>query len=195
MAECCLKGSPDHAVYANEVCEAMQKTDFDMLASICDEIFVSKRLGRTIYIAGNGGSAATASHFVNDLIKGCRVDGNEGFRAMSLNDSTPVVTCLANDFNYDEVFEIYLKTLAQKGDLLIVFSGSGNSPNIIRACKTAKEMELTVIGFGGRDGGLMAPLCDLCLIAPTYCMEQLEDLHMFYVHALVSRLRVLLEQA
>ena len=98
--------------------------------------------------------------------EGCRVDGREGFRACCLNDPNAVVTCLSNDFSYEDVFAIQLRTLARRGDLLIVFSGSGNSPNILRACETAREMGMTVIGFGGRDGGKMKALCHICCWPP-----------------------------
>ena len=185
----CYNGSPEPEQYAQEVCAALQATDFAVFRQVAAEILRSKDLDRTIFTAGNGGSAATASHMINDLMKGCRVDGREGFRACCLNDPNAVVTCLSNDFSYEDVFAIQLRTLARRGDLLIVFSGSGNSPNILRACETAREMGMTVIGFGGRDGGKMKALCHICLLAPTYSMEQLEDLHMFYVHALVCRLK------
>ena len=185
----CYNGSPEPDQYTQEVCAALQATDFAVFRQVAAEILRSKDLDRTIFTAGNGGSAATASHMINDLMKGCRVDGREGFRACCLNDPNAVVTCLSNDFSYEDVFAIQLRTLARRGDLLIVFSGSGNSPNILRACETAREMGMTVIGFGGRDGGKMKALCHICLLAPTYSMEQLEDLHMFYVHALVCRLK------
>ena len=89
------------------------------------------------------------------LLKGARVCGREGFRAVCLNDSSPIVTCLANDFAYEDVYSIQLRTYAEPGDLLIVFSGSGNSPNIVKGLQTAREMGLTTVGFGGRDGGKM----------------------------------------
>ena len=189
MSHICYYGSPDPAQYAHEVCAALEKTDFELLKRIGEEILRTKATGATIYTAGNGGSAATASHMINDLMKGCRINERTGFRANCLNDPNAVVTCLANDFSYDDVFAIELKTLARRGDVLIVFSGSGNSENILRACQMARAIGMTVVGFGGRDGGKMKDLCDICLVAPTYCMEQLEDLHMFYVHALVSYLR------
>ncbi len=189
MSHICYNGSSDPTQYAHEVCAALEKTDFEILKQIGEEILRTKATGAMIYTAGNGGSAATASHMINDLMKGCRINERTGFRANCLNDPNAVVTCLANDFSYDDVFAIELKTLARRGDVLIVFSGSGNSENILRACQMARAIGMTVIGFGGRDGGKMKELCDICLVAPTYCMEQLEDLHMFYVHALVSFLR------
>ena len=189
MESKCYNGSPEPEVYAKEVSEALLSTDFNTLRAIAEEILKSKKTDSTVFTAGNGGSAATAGHMINDLMKGCRVEGREGFKAVCLNDPNAVVTCLANDFSYEEVYEIELRTIARRGDILIVFSGSGNSPNIIRACRTAKEKGMTVIGFGGRDGGKMKDICDICLIAPTYSMEQIEDLHMFYVHSLICTLK------
>ena len=183
----------DTREYAKEACECLMKTDFALLERIGDVIADTKRTGKRIFTAGNGGSAATASHMANDLTKGCRVGEREGFKVHCLNDPNAIVTCLANDFCYEDVYKIMLRTQASPGDVLIVFSGSGNSPNIVNACETAREMGLTVIGFGGRDGGRMKPLCDLCLIAPTQSMEELEDLHMVYNHALVCYLRKKLE--
>jgi len=176
-------------IYLDEVSKKLLDTDASKLAEIADIIIGTKTTNKAIFTAGNGGSASTASHIVNDLIKGCRVHGREGFDAFCLSDSNAVVTCLANDFCYEDIFSIQLKTHAKKGDVLIVYSGSGNSPNIVSVCRTAKEMGMKVIGFGGRDGGAMLPLCDVCLLAPTDSMEQLEDMHLIYEHALVSVIR------
>jgi len=178
--------------YAGRVSASLMKSDFNALARAARMILETKKTGARIYTAGNGGSHATASHMSNDLVKGCRVLGREGFRCMCFGDLSAIVTCLANDFSYDEVYEIMLKTYAAPGDLLIVFSGSGNSPNIVRAVKTAKEMGLSVLGFGGRDGGKMKEYCDLLILAPTDSMEELEDIHLIYEHDLVTLLGKLL---
>ena len=175
--------------YAGQVASDLMRTDFEKLAQIAALILKTKERGNRIYIAGNGGSAATASHMANDLLKGARVHNREGFRAICLNDSTPIVTCLANDFSYEEIYAIQLKTFAQPGDLFIVYSGSGNSPNVVLGAKVAKEMGLTTIAFGGRDGGKLIGICDITLLAPTNSMEQLEDMHMLYEHAIVSLLQ------
>ena len=174
--------------YVQDCATKVQQTDFETLAKIADAIVASKE-GKRIFTAGNGGSSATASHMVNDLVKGCRVNNNPGFDAICLSDSSTLVTCLANDFHYDDIYKIMLETYARPGDVLIVFSGSGNSPNIVKACTYAKEAGMYVIGFGGRDGGKMKPLCDICLIAPTDSMEALEDMHLIYEHALVTVIR------
>ena len=171
--------------YAADVAERIITSDFDMLAAIAQRLYQVKADGKTIYTAGNGGSAATASHICNDLVKGCRIGDSAGFKAFCLADSNAIVTCLANDFSYDDIFSIQLKTYASKGDVLITFSGSGHSPNIISVLKTAREMGVYTVGFSGRDGGKMKDFCDLFLIAPTDSMEQIEDIHLIYAHALI----------
>lgn len=175
--------------YTRVCTERMMRTDFGALGEIADLILGTKQTGATIFTAGNGGSAATASHICNDLTKGCRVKGRVGFKCECLGDSMPIVTCLGNDYGYEDVFRIPLETKGKKGDLLLVFTGSGNSANIVKAAETAKAMGIRVIGFLGRDGGKTKPLCDTYVIAPTDSMEQLEDMHMLYCHALSSLLQ------
>ena len=170
--------------YAADCAGRMMKTDFDALGRIANVILDTKKHKNTIFTAGNGGSAATASHFCNDLTKGCRVYGRPGFRAECFADSTAVVTCLGNDYGYDDVFAVPLETKASAGDVFVAFSGSGNSGNVIKAASLARKMGVTVIGFLGRDGGRLKELCDLCVIAPTDSMEQIEDMHMLYCHAI-----------
>jgi len=179
--------------YLGRVSKALEQTDEGILQEIGRRIIETKETGARIFTAGNGGSAATASHFCNDLIKGCRIDNRTGFKAYCLNDSMPVLTCLSNDFSYEEAFAVQLRTHAQKGDILIVFSGSGNSPNVLCAAKVARGIGMQIIGFGGRDGGRMKELCDICIIAPTYSMEELEDIHLCYCHALVPYIREIIK--
>ena len=178
--------------YAVDVSQRVVKSDFDTLAAIVQRLARAKTEGKTVFTAGNGGSAATASHFCNDLVKGCRINDREGFRAFCLSDSNAIVTCLANDFCYEAIFSIQLKTFAVQDDVLVVFSGSGNSPNIISVLKTAREMGVCTIGFSGRDGGKMKDLCDLLLIAPTDSMEQIEDMHLLYEHAMIYAIKGLM---
>ncbi|MBQ8389048.1 MAG: SIS domain-containing protein [Clostridia bacterium] len=169
--------------YSADLNSRIQKTDFSKLGEIADLIISAHRKNK-IYTVGNGGSAATASHICNDLLKGCAVGGNPGFDAECLADSSAIITCLANDFDYESIFSIPLATKAVSGDILIAFSGSGNSKNVLNAAVKARELGMTVIGFSGRDGGKLSALCDIILIAPSDNMEQIEDLHMMYVHAL-----------
>ncbi|MCL1795127.1 MAG: SIS domain-containing protein [Oscillospiraceae bacterium] len=170
--------------YLTNTAKTITKSDMKALSGIANKLLETKQKGGTVFTAGNGGSLATASHMVNDLTKGCRVHGREGFRAICLGDSSAVLTCLANDFSYEEAYAIMLKTLGKKGDALVVYSGSGNSPNVVEAAKYAVEAGICVIGFLGRDGGKLKELCDIYIIAPTDSMESLEDAHMAYEHAL-----------
>jgi len=180
--------------YVADVAQRVANSDFDALAAIVQRLLQAKSDGKTVYTVGNGGSAATASHTCNDLLKGCRVDDNAGFKAICLSDSNAIVTCLANDFSYEDVFSIQLKTFAEKGDVLIAFSGSGNSPNIISALRAAREIGVDAIGFSGRDGGRMKDLCDLLVIAPSDSMEQIEDMHMIYEHAMACSIKDILSK-
>ena len=180
--------------YAADAAARIARTDFATLGRIGEILLQKKADGAAVFLVGNGGSAATASHVTNDLVKGCAVKGpGSGFRAMCLSDSSTLVTCLANDFSYADIYAILLRTHARPGDVVIAFSGSGNSPNILRCLETAAELGLTNIGFGGRDGGKMKALCDPFLLAPTDSMELLEDLHLFYFHNLVCAMRPVLE--
>ena len=180
--------------YAADAADKIKRTDFATLCRVGEILLAKKASGNTVFLVGNGGSAATASHVTNDLVKGCAVGGAPGFRALCLSDSSTLVTCLANDFSYAEIYAFLLRTHARPGDVVIAFSGSGNSPNILRCLEAARELDLTRIGFGGRDGGKMRALCDPFLLAPTDSMELLEDLHLFYFHNLVCAMRPCLGQ-
>lgn len=177
--------------YTVDVAQRVVQSDFDVLAAIVQRLAQAKTDGKTVFTAGNGGSAATASHVCNDLLKGCRINDREGFKAICLADSNAIITCLANDFSYEDIFSIQLKTFAVSGDVLLVFSGSGHSNNIISLLKTARSLGVFTIGFTGRDGGRMNDFCDLLLIAPSYSMEQIEDMHLLYEHAMIHSLREL----
>ncbi len=179
--------------YAADCCARTMETDFAALDRMADILLDAKHNGHHIYTAGNGGSAATASHICNDLQKGARVYERAGFSAMCLGDSESVVTCLANDFSYQDIYRVQIETQADPGDVLLAFSGSGNSENVVRAAETAHRFGMTVLGFLGRDGGKLLPLCDAYVLAPTDCMEKIEDMHMLYCHALVSLLKKRLE--
>ena len=172
--------------YLNSVSEKIKLVDTNILSEIASVLINCKKNDHTIFTAGNGGSATTASHMVNDLMKGCRVHGREGFKAICLSDSNALVTCLANDFSYDEIYTIQLKTLAKKSDCLIVFSGSGNSPNVVKAAEYAKTIGMKIIGFLGRDGGKLKDLCNYTIIAKSNVMEEIEDVHLACEHALAT---------
>ncbi|MGD0587295.1 MAG: SIS domain-containing protein [Thermoplasmata archaeon] len=148
---------------------------------------------RTIFFFGNGGSASTASHFVTDIAK--VAGGTEGrgkgrrFRCISLNDNIPGMTAWANDVGYAEIFAGQLKALAEEGDVVVAISGSGNSPNVLEAVKTAHAMGLATIGLTGIGGGKLKDLVDVPLVVPSNSMQHTEDTHLIVLHLLTAYLR------
>lgn len=139
---------------------------------------------RTVFMLGNGGSSANASHIVNDLVKSALHPERPRFRALCLTDNTATLTAYANDESYDVALARQLEALATPGDVIIALSGSGNSPNVLRAMETARALGLTRIGLTGRDGGQLAPLCDVAVIVPTQSMQIIEDAHLVILHAI-----------
>jgi D-sedoheptulose 7-phosphate isomerase len=138
--------------------------------------------GRTIFVAGNGGSAATASHFVCDMLKGASYGRPSRFRIMALHDNVPTLTAYSNDACYEVAVAEQLKNFAQPGDLYMAISGSGNSPNVVLAMEAAAEMGCRTIALTGRDGGRLGPLAQLHINVPEPHMGRIEDAHMVICH-------------
>lgn len=153
-----------------------------IIDKIVNNIISVYNKNKIVYTVGNGGSSSTASHFTSDLIKGCALNGRSGIKSICLTDSSSVLTCLSNDYSYEDALKISLKTMASFGDCLVVFSGSGNSENVIRAAEFAQSAGICVIGFLGRDGGKLISYCDYYLIAPSDDMEDIENIHLKYIH-------------
>lgn len=158
---------------------------------LVETLFRAFEAGRTIFLAGNGGSAANASHFGQDLAKGTLADlrAERRFRVISLADNVGFITALANDAGYESVFEQQLRNLARPGDLLIAISGSGNSPNILRAVEYAKSIGMTTIGVTGFDGGKLRRMADEAVHVPVEDMGMCEALHAVVFHLAMTQLR------
>lgn len=139
-----------------------------------------------IYIMGNGGSAATASHYQNDFNKGVSEYTEKKFRFLCLNDNVPTVMAIANDIGYDEIFRFQLRGKLRPGDVVIGISGSGNSRNVINAVEYAKECGNTVVGITGFNGGKLRELADFSLHVPVNSMQITEDIHMVFDHLMMS---------
>ena len=138
--------------------------DLKALERIVDRIRSVRDDGRTIYIAGNGGSAATAAHWVNDLGKATKRSGQKPVRVIGLADNAPWLTALGNDEGFDRVFAGQLENFAQSDDMLIVISASGRSPNLVKAVELARERGLVTIGLLGFDGGLLKDMVTEALL-------------------------------
>lgn len=144
-----------------------------------------------VFLFGNGGSAALASHFACDLGKGTIVEGNghKRFRVLSLTDNLPLLTAWANDSSYDMVFAEQLRNFIRPMDVAFAISGSGNSPNVLRALEAARAAGAFTIGLTGFQGGRMKALCDLCVVVPSDNMQVIEDFHLAVSHAIFSVVR------
>lgn len=168
---------------------------FDTLASntswsqIQEEFARAREMKAGVFLVGNGGSAANANHFAADLIYGANVGGKGSFRVHALSANPSVLTCLGNDTGFENVFVKQLEALADSGDLLVVFSGSGNSPNILRLLEAARRLKVRSISFLGFDGGKAKALSDLALHFPVHDMQAAEDLHMIAAHLLLKNLQ------
>jgi D-sedoheptulose 7-phosphate isomerase len=160
-----------------------------MIERVIDEIYRVYNQGCTIFLFGNGGSAALASHTACDLAKGTVTGGRRRLRAISLTDNIPIMTAWANDVSYEHVFSEQLKGLLETGDLAFAISGSGNSPNVLRALQVARERGAYTIGLGGFKGGKMKALCDLPVIVPSDNMQIIEDFHLSITHAIFTAVR------
>jgi len=171
-------------LYLTELEQVIHNLSRDEVRVVADALMEARREGRTIFIIGNGGSAATASHMMNDLNKFTRVEGKRRFRAVALTDNVPWMTAVGNDQGYAEIFLEPLINLMQPGDTVIAISASGNSPNVLKACEYAKSLGGKVIGFVGRPGGKLSQLADYKIVAPSDRIGQQEDVHMILDHCL-----------
>ena len=138
-----------------------------------------------IFVVGNGGSAATASHFAVDLGKGASIGASRRFRVLSLTDNGPWITALGNDLSYADVFVEQLRNYARPGDLLLAFSGSGNSENVLRAVRYANSIGCRTIGLAGYAGGRLREEAQECLVVSADHMGRIEDGHFVIQHLVV----------
>lgn len=141
--------------------------------------------GRQVFVAGNGGSAALASHVAVDLGKGCSRNREKRFRVLSLTDNVPWITAVGNDISYDDIFVEQLQNYAQKGDVLLAISGSGNSKNILKALKYANEIGCTTVGISGFKGGALKELVTHHIHAKADHMGLIEDAQLIVCHILM----------
>lgn len=177
------KDIQDYIALEIEVLKRLDTNQINAALNLLDE--TRKKKGR-VYICGNGGSAATASHFQNDFNKGVSEYIDLPFRFHCLNDNMATVMAIANDIGYGEVFCFQLRGVLEPGDILIAISGSGNSLNVLNAAEYAKEHGNQVIGITGYDGGKLKKLSDVSLHVPVDSMQITEDVHMIFDHLMMS---------
>lgn len=184
------------AAYFSRLSELLSNLDLCVIDKMTKAIISAGDRGKTIYLIGNGGSAASATHFANDLSIGTRAPGSKTFRAVSLSDNTSILTALANDRGYDQVFVHQLDGTLRPNDVVFAFSASGNSNNVIKALIFAKNTNAMTIGCCGFDGGIMKDILDICLYIPSHKDEYgpVEDVFNIIGHLIYSYLRFIRNQ-
>jgi len=168
--------------YKSELLKAIEAIDIEKVEQAIELFKQARAGGKHVFVCGNGGSASTASHFVTDMVKGASYNREPRFRIMALTDSLPTITAYSNDVSYDCIFVEQLKNFAQPGDLVVGISGSGNSPNVLRAIEYANSIGCRTVALTGRDGGRLGPLANHNIQVPVPHMGRIEDAHLIVCH-------------
>lgn len=182
--------SPSVKGYFHEVSQLIPRLPYPELDQIIRVILEAFDRGHTVFVFGNGGSAASASHMMCDMNKGA-IDPAQSRRlkTMALTDNVPLITAYGNDTSYEQIFSEQLKNFAVRQDVAFAISGSGNSPNILLALEAAREVGAITIGFAGYQGGKMKALCDVCAVVPSDNMQVIEDMHHSMLHSMFTVVR------
>lgn len=167
----------------------LERIDTTEIGRFIETLLSARERGATVFFIGNGGSAATASHFANDLSVGVN-EYERPFRALSLTDNVPIITALGNDFGYEEIFVRQVRVLAHSGDVLVGISASGNSPNLLRAFDYARSSGIKTVAITAFDGGKLKTVADQGIHVPTEPKEYgpAEDAHMVLDHLVCAYL-------
>jgi D-sedoheptulose 7-phosphate isomerase len=175
--------------YTAEIKQTLDRLPWQEIQRVVDILRVAWLTDKQVFIMGNGGSAATASHMACDLGKNTVVAGVPRLRVMSLNDNMAHFSAYANDNGYDQVFAEQLSNYVNAGDVVIAISTSGNSPNVLRAIERAQEYGAITVGWCGYQGGRLAQIVDIPVIIPSNNIEQIEDIHLMLEHMVTVALR------
>ena len=178
--------------YLEELKETLNRLPFSKIRKIKDILLSAYQKNKRVFIMGNGGSAATASHFGCDLAKGTTMgkgDLTPRFRVTTLTDNIPLLTAWSNDAYYSSVFLEQLRNILEPGDVVIAISASGNSENVVKATEYANANLAITVGLTGFEGGKLKKIAQECLIVPSQSMERIEDVHLILEHLICSWLR------
>jgi len=181
--------------YLEELSKTIQELPLQSINDLAHVFLQAYGNSRTIFLFGNGGSAALASHLTCDLGKGTAPVAGKRLRAVALTDNVALITAWANDTRYESIFAEQLENLLQPGDVACAISGSGNSPNILAALSFARQAGAITAGITGFEGGKMKPLCDVCVVVPSENMQIIEDLHLSIAHSVFRVLRHEIQQS
>lgn len=175
--------------YLSDIKVILRELPVKKITQVVELIEKARLSGNNIFVFGNGGSAATASHFASDLSKGAICNGKPRIKAISLTDNVALLCAWANDTNYENIFSEQLENLVKRGDIVIGISGSGNSRNVINAIELAKVRGAITVGFIGFDGGRLKNIVDFDVTVSCDVMEQVEDIHLIFEHIITTCLR------
>ena len=181
-----LEAITNYFAELEQMVQTISRTHLQQVLSLLEDAY---HHGHRIFIMGNGGSAATASHFALDLAKNTITPGAPRLKAISLTDHVPLITAWSNDTAYEHIFEEQLANLIEAGDVVIGISASGNSPNVIAAMRLAKQTRAATIGLLGAKGGTLKTLVDAYILAPGQNIEQEEDAHLILAHVITRHMR------
>jgi D-sedoheptulose 7-phosphate isomerase len=187
--------SNNMSVYLTELKTVLDNLPLQEISHAADILFECYQADHTVFTFGNGGSGALASHLVADLGKGTHFPGPKELasvrrlKSMSVTDNMPMVTAWANDTQYEDVFMRQIENFLQPGDVAFAISGSGNSPNVLKALEYARSAGATTIGLGGFGGGKMKNLLDCPIIVPSNNMQRVEDAHLIISHMIFLDLK------
>lgn len=180
--------------YLDALGSLLPNLDAEAIDLVTEAVFRRWADDRQVLVLGNGGSASTAAHYVTDLVKTAWVPGQRRLRTLSMTDNPGLTTAIGNDLAFEESFSFPLESYAREGDLVIAISGSGNSPNIVSACRFARSLSLEVVGLTGFDGGELGRLADLHVNVPSDNYGLIEDLHLSMGHMIGQGLRARVER-
>lgn len=170
--------------YFEHVSNTLNKLDKDSISRFINMLLEAYDRNSTIFIFGNGGSGANASHICGDFVKGVSYGLEKRFKVICLNDNNSAMMAIANDISYEDIFVEQLKNFIQKGDVVIGISGSGNSMNVIKAFEYARDRGVSTVALCGFDGGVIKKIADVSLHAPIDNMEVVEDIHLVMGHCI-----------
>jgi len=184
----------DLLAYRNECIAALNRVDLESVSSVVDALLAVRARGSSVYVVGNGGSAATASHMATDLMLGSGLV-DPPLRVIALTDNQALITATGNDVSFAHIFSRQLRHLGKSKDLLLAVSASGNSPNVLACVEAARELGITTVAFTGFDGGQLATMVDLLVHVPTRqgAYGPVEDVHLMVNHMITERLKILKE--
>ena len=176
--------------YFDDIKSALDNMALDPILEVINALQSARIQRKTVYVFGNGGSAATASHCACDFSKGTNHNDVPGLKVIALNDNVPLMTAWANDESYYQLYARQLENIIDRGDIAMGISVSGNSPNILNCIKVARAMGALTIGFTSKIGGELKNVVDIPVRLPVDNMEQAEDLHLLLTHIITTCLRV-----